>query len=109
MRIYEMGRQTGKTRKLVDWLRFNPHGVLIVHSAEERQRILRQYGYGLTYSKERKAEDDSRVITVQGVLDGRLRGRHPLIVAVDNLDLILPYLLGAEVGPVTMTPEWSSE
>lgn len=104
MRIYEMNRNGGKTNMLVEWLKYNPHGVLIVHSVQERQRILKQYG-GLTFREDRIQEDEKRVVTIQSVLEGKLRGRHPLIVAVDNLDLILPYILGAQVGPVTMTSE----
>ena len=36
--------------------------------------------------------------------DGRLRGRsRDLIIGIDNLDLVLPYLFGGPIGPVTAT------
>lgn len=97
MRIYEAGRGTGKTTQLVNWLRFNPDGVLIVHSEMEKNRIIEEYTW--------ISLNSDRVVTISQVLNGRLRGRHPRpTFAVDNLDLILPMIIGGPVGPITMTP-----
>lgn len=96
MKIIEGGRGTGRTTQLVLWVRRFPNRVLVVHSETERDRILKDY---FNTNKD-------QVITIQAVLDGRLRGRNPRpILGVDNLDLILPYVLGNAVGPVMMTRE----
>lgn len=78
MQIYQSGRQTGKTTMLINWLRVNPDGVLVVHSAGERDSVLKQYG-GHTLRGDRIMKSEQRVFTIQGVLDGRLRGRHPIV------------------------------
>lgn len=97
MKIYEAGRQTGKTTQLVNWLRTNPDGVLIVHTAIERDRVIKEFTF--------LNLNPNRVVTLNHVLSGRIRGKYPRpIFAVDNLDLILPMILGGTVGPVTMTP-----
>lgn len=96
MKIYEAGRQTGKTTQLVNWLRIHPSGVLVVIHAQERDRILKEY----------TNVDPDRIVTVQKVLDERAHGRNPRpIYAIDNLDMILPMIFRGYIGPVTVTPE----
>lgn len=96
MKIYANGRQTGKTTQLVRWLGVHPDGVLVVYSAQERDRILKEY----------INVDPDRIKTIAAVLEGKLRGRNPRpIIAIDNLDLILPQIMGGTIGPVTLTPE----
>lgn len=89
-------RNTGKTTHLLSWLERESNRILIVHSAQERARILKEYPDSDYFP--------NRIVTIQHVLDGRLRGRHPRPeFAIDNLDLILPYIIGGSIGPVTYT------
>lgn len=94
MKIYQSSRRQGKTTYMLGWLRVHPTGVLVVHSYAEKHRL----------SKENPELED-RIITVDAMRYGKLRGRRDLIIGIDNLDLILPYLFGGPIGPVTMTEE----
>ncbi|SRR6266498_750352 len=96
MEIYQAGRQTGKTDHLISWLKFKSNRVLVVHSAKERARIIKEY----------PDIDPVKIFTIESVLSGRMRGVvGNVVIGVDNLDLILPQILGGSVGPVTMTDE----
>lgn len=92
MKFYIQPRQTGKTFMLMDWLHNTLNGVVVVHSFQERDRLARDYPFLA-----------DRIYSIDSVIDGRLRGRRNLVVGIDNLDLILPYLIGAPIGPVTAT------
>jgi hypothetical protein len=99
MRIYNMPRQSGKTTMLIDWLRLDEKHILIVHSATEASRLRRDY-----------EEVADQIVSVSFAQSGGLMGRHGITVAVDNLDLILPFLLGVygnAIGPITYTGEYS--
>lgn len=96
MRVYQSGRNTGKTTFLVGWLERESNRILIVHSAQERDRLLSEYTH----------IGAEQIVTAQHAIEGRIRGRHPRPeLAIDNLDLILPYLFGGSIGPITMTGE----
>lgn len=94
MRIYVSGRQTGKTTDLLFWLKSTPEGVLIVHSTAEKYRLQKE-----------NPELKGRIHTAFDAAEGFLRGRRNIIIGIDNLDLILPALFGAPIGPVMMTRE----
>jgi hypothetical protein len=79
---------------MIQWLRWERDGILIVHSISEVYRLEKEF-----------PDLKGRIYPPHSVSDGRLRGRRNLIVGIDNLDLILPALFGAEVGPVTVTEE----
>lgn len=98
MRIYNMPRQSGKTTLLINWLTLDENHILIVHSTEEASRLRRDY-----------EEVADQIVTVTFVVGGGLRGRRNIVVAIDNLDLILPALLGwpNRIGPITYTGEYS--
>lgn len=92
MMVWPSRRQSGKTTYMLGWLRTHPTGVLIVHSTHEAWRL------------ERKNPDlTGRFFTPGMAADGALRGRKDLIIGIDNLDLVLPYLFGGPIGPVTLT------
>lgn len=95
MEIYQVGRGKGKTNSLLRWLKATPNGMLLVHSEAEKKRLLDENEWLSTF----------QIISPGRLLDGGLRGHRQTILAIDNLDLILPTLLGATIGPVTMTPE----
>lgn len=96
MRVYQTRRNTGKTTMLVSWLSRESNRILIVHSAQERDRLLKKYPH----------ISGHRIVTAQHALDGRIRGLYPHPeLAIDNLDLILPYIFGGSIGPITMTGE----
>jgi hypothetical protein len=90
-------RMGGKTTEALKWLKETPGAVLLVHS-EAYAACLRR-DHGLT---------DRQVMSHRSA-GTRLRGRRQVTVAVDNLDVILPQLLGlspdARVELVTATGE----
>jgi hypothetical protein len=94
MRVYQSGRRTGKTTFLLSWLERESNRILIVHSAQERDRLLKEYPH----------IGANQIVTANHVIEGKIRGRHPLPeLAIDNLDLILPFIFGGSIGPITMT------
>lgn len=97
MRVYQSGRGTGKTTFLLSWLERESNRILIVHSAQERDRLLK-----LIENHPRISVD--QIVTANHVLEGRIRGKYPRPeLAIDNLDLILPFIFGGSIGPITMT------
>jgi hypothetical protein len=103
IRFILAGRQTGKTERLLEWLGSQtisePQSrVIVCHSDVEAVRL-------------RKICDErgwliapSQILSAESVRRGGLRG-HAVLVAVDNLDLVLPQLLGAQIDVVTSTIE----
>lgn len=83
-------RGQGKTRMLVDLVRGNPARVLVVHSVDERRRVLDVFRL-----------PSGQVVTWEDRL--QLRGRGDYELVVDNLDLILQGELGGVVSVVTAT------
>lgn len=99
MRIYNMPRQSGKTTMLVNWLAESDNHILIVHSFAEADRIRREH-----------PDVAGQIVGIDTVKSGFLRGHHNKVYAIDNLDLILPQLLGSwgnEIGPITYTGDYS--
>ncbi len=81
-------RQGGKTHETVQWLREDPGHRVIITATAEMARDLRQR-YELT---------EKQVMTVSSVRTFG-RGRRAEY-ALDNLDIILPQLLGTGPNPV---------
>lgn len=92
MRIHKVGRQMGKTVMLLEWLEGDPKRAMIVHSYQESDRLKRENPHLA-----------DQIFNFHSALDGRLRGRGFNELAIDNLDLILPWLLGCKIGPITTT------
>lgn len=84
------GRGGGKTFEAVHYVKTIEGGVLLVATSEMKRRVMIDY----------ELQDD-QVCTVGG--REWLRGRRPCTVVIDNLDLILTQLVGANVGMVTLT------
>ena len=94
MEIFVSGRQTGKTDRLVRWLRTQPKGVIVTMHESERRRLIEEY----------KLEPEQVVSCQNSML---LRGRDIDSVGVDNVELVLMALLGHTVDKGTMTgTEW---
>lgn len=91
------GRKTGKTSSLIEWLRLEPNGVIVCHSEQERQRILKKIKE-MPWGNEIK---DNQVISASSSRE-KLAGRN-VVVAVDNVDIVLSWLLGAEIQRATAT------
>lgn len=94
------GRQSGKTTRLIDWMLAAPEGerrVLVSHSRDEARRLEREY----------RAEYPSGALqSWQFVTAGdleRLHGHGRVVLAIDNLDLVLPQLVRLPVGYVSAT------
>lgn len=82
-----MHRCEGKTHLAVEWIKADPCGrVLLTVSEISAAQVRKQYGL-----------DDKQVMSYRSA-PARLRGRSNIELAVDDLDAILPALLG--IGPV---------
>lgn len=89
-------RQGGKTFEAVKWLQANPGGVLLVHSEEYASALRKEHGFS-----------EKQVMSFRSA-QTRLRGRRKTRIAIDNVDLMLAYLLGTgpfEIDLVTATGE----
>ena len=94
MQVIVGGRRSGKTHKLVEWLKEDPDRVLICHSASEAERLTRDYGI-----------HPRQIMSISAWSSRGLSGmsRPSTKIAVDNLDLVLPILLGVNVEMVALT------
>lgn len=91
-------RRWGKTFKAVDKI-LTEGGVLIVCSAKERERVMKDYCI----------RDGSKVVTVDDMVKGRVQlGRPHTTYVLDNLDLILSSVLNLR-GPIKMITWTSNE
>jgi hypothetical protein len=89
------GRATGKTWQCLQWLNQHPDGVMVCHSMAEVDRLKRE-------ARRLGLQIDSRQFVSANRLEV-LRGRQNVSLCVDNLDIILPHLLGAPVDMITAT------
>lgn len=99
MKVIVNGRQSGKTFRLIQWVKegFETTSypgwtrVLLTHSLDEAQRLRAQYD--LEYRQ---------VFSVSEWQTARL-GREPVEIAVDNADLVLTAYLGQHPAALSMT------
>jgi hypothetical protein len=75
VKVIRKPRMGGKTFEAVQWLEADTHRVLLVMSTLEAARLRREYGL-----------DAGQVLAAHEV--ARLEGRHPLVIGVDNIDLL---------------------
>lgn len=99
MKVIAAGRKTGKTQQVVDWVLEGErvHGypgwsrVLLVHNLEEVVRLRDQYSI-----------DSKQIFSLHEWQ--RAHNVHPdTEVAIDNLDMYLPNLIGRHGRPVLTT------
>jgi hypothetical protein len=76
MQVITRGRQGGKTEEAARWVLADPDRLLLVMNAEEVSRLRREYHV------------PARQIMRAGAASERLLGRHPLILGVDNIDML---------------------
>ncbi len=76
-------RQEGKTTEMLKWVRQDALHVLVVHSAGEVDRLIRQEGLHKT-----------QVVSVEQVKNGILRGKKGITLGLDNLDILLQHFFG---------------
>jgi hypothetical protein len=103
-------RQMGKTTDLLAWMRRAPEGehrVLVSHSREEATRLYRSTFSGNDNPTDLESWQFVGINEVlPGAWSGVLRGRGGRVVlGIDNLDLVLPMLVGLPwpIGALTMT------
>lgn len=87
----------GKTERVLQWMRTNPDGVLLCHTKNEVERL----------RNENPDIFPSRFVYM-GLVGDKLRGYPVSNLAIDNLDLMLPFLLGVpqiKIDLVTATGE----
>ncbi len=105
MKIHATGRQQGKTTRLIEWMMQAPddvHRVLVTHNAREADRLYREYGEKLGLERWQFMS----AMEVRGEYGATWRGRKGrLELGVDNLDIVLPMLLGWRVGWVSATAD----
>ena len=93
MQILQLGRAQGKTTFLIDILFHATNDAMVVHNIAEARRLQQDY-----------PEIADRIFAVSNATNGLLRGRRFDRVHIDNLDLVLPYLLGTgPLGIITTT------
>jgi hypothetical protein len=87
------GRQNGKTTRLLEFLDKVPGSILVVPSEDRRRFVRRAHRI-----------DERRIVTVQDLQLGRVRGWDTVDTKwiVDDLDMILPLLLGLNGGEVAL-------
>ena len=88
------GRGRGKTTDLVKEVLATRNGILLVAWSDEAARLIHEY-----------PELNKRVVTPTNL--HTVRGRFPggAVVYIDNLELILPLLVGSPVAKVTMNAQ----
>lgn len=100
MRIETGGRQTGRTTKMIEWLKGNPYSVLVVANEGEARRLRDLYDsdgiMGIQY----------RIVGARAQLNRRPSFHSPQI-AIDDADLILRDLFGDVKVITVLTPEVS--
>lgn len=97
MQIFGGGRQVGKTYRIVQMLKADPSGVLIVPNVKMANRLREQYGL-----------NESQVVSInQGA---KLQGRE-VNLYVDNLELLIGPLLSLRLGnnPVLAAACWTED
>ncbi len=95
MKVIKGGRQTGKTYSMIQWLRDNEYGILVVDTEFAATRLRDRCDpdgiMGLRY----------RIVTTRSWLNRR-PSFHAPSVAIDDVDLVLKSMFG-NVEVVTMT------
>lgn len=94
----------GKTTKLMAWLMESPEHVLIVFSAQEKERILKEFGKE-ELSQNIVPEWASRVVTTFEIDQNKGHYTGKEIFAIDNVDMLLSRLLRRPVQIVSFTGE----
>jgi hypothetical protein len=112
MRFDIRGRGEGKTTDLLHMLIEDPKAILVVHSEQERGRLLKKLlplVVELKGSQAQRAQEDraKRIITYADLLRRGLYGQpHDRHILIDNVDILLQQLVGAHtVTYVTATKE----
>jgi len=101
MEIDVGARRSGKTDRMLDWLESAPprqRYILVCHSHTEVERLRK-----LVKDEDRNI-NPNRIVSVDqiGTLRG-LRGSRHSSLAIDNVDLVLPSLLGHPVSRISAT------
>lgn len=97
------GRQNGKTTRLLEFLDKVPGSILIVPT-EQRRRFLLVQLVRMSASEADIRAFERRIVTVQDLQLGRVHGWDTAGTKwlVDDLDIILPLLLGLNGGEVAV-------
>lgn len=91
MRFIVRHRSQGKTTKLIEWMKAAPEGearVLITHSLGETNRLQRENPDMASWQFVNIPD-----LTGAGFMAGVLAGRRNVVLAIDNLDMVLQSLL----------------
>lgn len=93
MKIYILPRQSGKTTKMIEWLRKDPKRIMITFSYENSKLLARQ-----------NPDLAGQFIDINSYMsDWHMRCRDVGGVAVDNADEILQIILKTRIEEMTMT------
>jgi hypothetical protein len=96
------GRQGGKTTELLTWLLDHPDRCVLVLDEQRRRSLVRMLGQ----MERAKVSDAKRILTLTDISYNGLRGSTATDIGIDDLDAILPILLGPwhkTIGMVTAT------
>lgn len=93
MNVIVGSRQSGKTTQLIEMMKKNPESIMLVHSAKEIERLGSQHHLPfhrfLSVGEKRKLTETFKESGAK-------------FLVVDNLDIILPDLLGIAGSSITV-------
>lgn len=92
MNIDYSPRASGKTSRLIDWLREKPNRILITFSHEEENRLKRLYN-----------DLSTRIVEWRSYQRRYMHGNPMKHIAIDNADLILQEILAQPIEQITIT------
>ena len=96
MKIYEMGRRSGKTFKCIIELVKNHNAIMIVPTHSVKKHVIDNY--------QTIKNIDNRVFTIREILDRRACVHSNNYFIVDELDWVLKNILNQEIKFATLTP-----
>ena len=94
MEIDYSPRCSGKTTRMIEWLKEDPNRVLVVHTIGYRDNLKRQY-----------PELSERFHVAHTLMDSHLHISHESVLGFDNLDLILAHMFKRRIGIASITKE----
>lgn len=104
MELFVAGRQTGKTFWMLEWMRRARPGELRVCICASRRDAARLYQSTLDVNGEPTYWQKYQFISADEVrTTDKFRSRQHVVFGIDNIDLILPTLLGGSIGIATGT------
>lgn len=95
MEINISPRQSGKTTKMIAWLKQNDNAVLLVHNHQERMRLINNC--------ELNPSQSARIMTYDAWLGGYILASKDVKIAVDNAEIFLQRVFGGRLRKASIS------